>query len=153
MAIAADVAKKTVFDRAEAREQDLGTLIRERPAVAAFRQQLDAFLDRPADGEAGCRRRSIVRLVRASPTLWRRGLEVRERQAAVLAADAGRPEWDPVAQTVARSMLAAHFAVFFEVHRNLDAGASPREAVEAARQYVPQVFGLLSNGLADYPQH
>ncbi|HEX3588703.1 MAG TPA: TetR family transcriptional regulator [Pseudonocardiaceae bacterium] len=169
IALAADVAKKTVFnyfptkedlvfDRAEAREQGLVALVRDRPSdvsvVAAFRGRIDAFLDRLADREPGFQRGSVVDLVSRSPSLQRRGLEIMEHQARVLAeelaAAAGKPDWDPVAQMVARAMLAGHRAIFLEVHRNLAAGASPHEAVAAARSYVGEVFGLLEQGFADY---
>ncbi|HEY3753689.1 MAG TPA: TetR/AcrR family transcriptional regulator [Pseudonocardiaceae bacterium] len=170
VAAAADVAKKTVFnyfptkedlvfDRAEAREQGLVALVRERPpgtsVVATFRSQLETFLDKMAQREPGFQRGSVVELASTSPALQRRGLEIRERQARVLAeelaADSGQPEWDPIAHMVARTMLAAHRSVFLEMHRQLGLGASPAEAVAAARSYIPRLFDLLEHGLADYP--
>ncbi len=170
VAALAEVAKKTVFnyfptkedlvfDRAEAREQSLIALVRGRPrgvpVVAAFRQQLKTFLDALADREPGFHRDSILELVAGSPSLQRKGLEIMDRLArqlaAELAVDAGEPECDPVAHMVAAAMLSGHRAVLLEVHRSLAAGASPRAAVAAARPYVERVFGLLENGLADYP--
>jgi AcrR family transcriptional regulator len=170
VATVAEVAKKTVFnyfpakedlvfDRAEAREQGLVELVRTRPdgmpVVAAFRQRLDAFLDKLADREPGFQRGSIVTMAASSQALRRKGLEVMDHQARVLAAelaaDAGAPEWDPVARMVASAMLAGHRAVFLEVHRNLAGGATPKEAVAAARPYADRVFGLLERGFADYP--
>lgn len=172
VAEAADVAKKTVFnyfptkedlvfDRTEAREQGLIALVRERPpgtpVVAAFRGQMEAFLERVAEREPGSHRGSLFELVRTSPSLHRRGLEIRERQAMVLgqelARDTGQPEWDPVAHTVARAMLAAHVSVFIEVHRRMGAGATPAEAVAAARPIAARVFDLLEQGFSDYPEN
>jgi AcrR family transcriptional regulator len=170
VAAAADVAKKTVFnyfptkedlvfDRAEARELAMVSLVRDRPrgtpVLAAFRAQVDRFLDFIAERQPGFQRGSVVELTRSSPTLRRRGLEIRERQATVLAAelaaDTGQPEWDPIANTVARTILAAQQSVFFEVHRRLRDGATPREAAESARAVADRLFGLLAAGLADYP--
>ncbi|HVV21878.1 MAG TPA: TetR family transcriptional regulator [Pseudonocardiaceae bacterium] len=170
VAAAADVAKKTVFnyfptkedlvfDRAEARELTMVSLVRDRPpgtpVLAAFRAQTDRFLDFVAGREPGFQRGSVVELARSSPALRRRGLEIRERHATVLAAelaaDTGQPEWDPVANAVARTILATHQSVFFEIHRLIRAGATPKEAAEAARVVADRVFGLLERGLADYP--
>jgi AcrR family transcriptional regulator len=170
VATAANVAKKTVFnyfptkedlvfDRAQARERDVVALVRDRPegtsVVAAFRKQAGQLLDHIAEQEPGFHRGSVVELSSSSVSLQRRGLEIQERMSTVLAAalaeDTSRPEWDPVAHTVARAMLAANRSIFREVHRRITAGATPRQAAEAARPSIARVFDLLEHGLADYP--
>jgi AcrR family transcriptional regulator len=170
VAAAADVAKKTVFnyfptkedlvfDRAEALRQGLVALVRDRApgtsVVVAFRRQLETFLDHVERREPGFQRGSVVELASKSAALRRRGLEIRDHQAQVLAeelaVDSGQPAWDPVAHMVARAMLAAHRAVHMEVHRNLALGATPKQAATAARSFVPKVFDLLEHGLAGYP--
>jgi AcrR family transcriptional regulator len=170
VAQAADVAKKTVFnyfptkedlvyDRAEAREQDMVALVRERPpgvpVIAAFRGRMLEFLTDLAGREPGFQHGSVFELVKTSPALQRKGLELRERQARVLAAElatvSGAPEWDPLANTVARALLAAHSSVFMEVHRQLTLGATPHEAAEHGRQAMSTVFDQLEQGFAHYP--
>jgi AcrR family transcriptional regulator len=170
VATAANVAKKTVFnyfptkedlvyDRAEARERNIVALVRDRPAgtsvVAAFRRQAGLLLDHIAGLEPGFHRGSVVELASGSPSLQRRGLEIQERQstllAAALEADSGQPEGDPVAYTVARTLLAANRSVFREVHRYIAAGATPKEAADAARPAIDKVFRQLEQGLAGYP--
>jgi len=171
VAAAADVAKKTVFnyfptkedlafDRAEQRELDLVALVRDRPAgtsvLAAFRDQCERMLAWIAEQEPGFQRGSVVELVRTSQALQRRALEIQENQARILAielaAACGAPDWDPVAHTVARTLLAANRAVFREVHRHLADGASPVEAARSARPAAARVYDLLERGLGDYPR-
>jgi hypothetical protein len=122
--------------------------------VTAFRRPAERMPDQVAGFEPGFHRGSALELATTSPALQRRGLEIWERQASILTAelarDTGRPEWDPVARTVARTMLAAHRSVFLEAHRHIAAGATPKEPA-ATRPYIGQVFDLLARGLADYP--
>ena len=170
VAAAAEVAKKTVFnyfptkedlvfDRAEQRELDIVALVRDRPAgtsvLAAFRAQSERMLDWIARQKPGFQRGSAVELARTSQALQRRALEIQERQARVLTAElaacGGQPEWDPLAQTVARVLLAANRSVFREVHRHLAEGASPAEAARRARPAARRVFDQLEHGLGTYP--
>jgi AcrR family transcriptional regulator len=170
VAAAADVAKKTVFnyfptkedlvfDRAEQRELDIVALVRDRPAgtsvLAAFRVQSERMLTWIALQQPGFQLSSVFELVRSSQALQRRALEIQESQARVLTAElaaaSGQPEWDPLAQTVARTMLAANRAVFREVHRQLAEGVSPAEAARRARAAAERVFDQLERGLGGYP--
>ena len=169
VAMAADVAKKTVFnyfptkedlvfDRAEERELDLIALVRDRPAgtsvIAAFRAKTMLFLSRIAEQPPDFQRGSVIELTRDSPALQRKGLEILEAQARLLARElataGGQPEWDPLANSVARTLLAANRAVFMEVHRQLHAGATPQEAAEIARPAAERIYDQLERGLADF---
>ena len=169
VAAAADVAKKTVFnyfptkedlvfDRTEERELDIIALVRDRPAgtsvIAAFRAKTMLFLSTIAEQPPGFQRGSVIELTRDSTALQRKGLEIQETQARVLArelaAAGGQPEWDPLANSVARTLLAANRAVFMEVHRQLHAGATPSEAARIARAAAERIYDQLERGLADF---
>lgn len=170
IAAAADVAKKTVFnyfptkedlafDRAEQRQLDIVALVRDRPAstsiLAAFRMQCERMLAWIAEQEPGFQRGSVVELVHTSQALQRKALEIQENQARVLAAElaaaSGEPEWDPLAHTVARTLLSANRSVFREVHRQLAEGVSPAEAARRVRPIAARVYDQLEHGLGDYP--
>lgn len=170
VATAADVAKKTVFnyfptkedlafDRAQQREIDIVALVRDRPpgtsVLAAFRAQGEQMLAWIAEQEPGFQRGSVIELIQTSQTLQRKALEIQEQQARVLAAElaaaSGQPEWDPLAHTVARTLLSANRAVFREVHRHLADGASPPDAARLARPAMTRVFDQLEHGLGGYP--
>lgn len=170
IAAAADVAKKTVFNyfptkedlvfaRAQQRELDIVALVRDRPpgtpVLAAFRAEAERMLDRLAARQPGFHRDSVAELMRTSQALRRRALEIQEHQARLLAAElavlGGQPEWDPLANCVARTLLAATRAVFWEVHRQLAEGVSPAEAARRVRPIAARVYDQLEHGLGDYP--
>jgi AcrR family transcriptional regulator len=170
IAAAADVAKKTVFNyfptkedlvfsRADQHEQDLIALVREHsagtPLVEAFRAWSMRRLDRIAELPAGFQRGSVFDLTRHSQALQRRGLEMQERWARLLAEELaaanGRPAWDPVSSCVARTLLNANRSAFMEVHRQLQLGATSADAARAGRAAADQIYDLLEHGLAGYP--
>ena len=170
VATAANVAKKTVFnyfptkedlvfDRAQQREVDIVALVRGRPAgtsvLAAFRTQCAGMLAWIAAQEPGFQLGTAVELARTSQALRRKALEIQENQARVLAAElaaeTGQPESDPLALTVAWTLLAGNRSVFREVHRHLADGVSPAEAARRARPAADRVFDQLEHGLGDYP--
>jgi AcrR family transcriptional regulator len=169
VAAAADVAKKTVFnyfptkedlvfDRADEREQFMVSLIRDLPpdmsVIAAFRAHTMMFLDHVAERPPDFQRGSVIELTRNSQVLQRKGLEIQETHARAVARElaeaTGQPEWDPLANCLARTLLSANRAVFMEVHRQLETGASPQEAARIGRQAAKRIYDQLERGLADY---
>jgi AcrR family transcriptional regulator len=171
VAQAADVAKKTVFnyfptkedlvfERAEAGEEDLITLLGNLPPGApildAFRADVTRHLDDVAGREPGFQHGSPLELAKTNRAVRRRMLEIAEIRAMAVsdavAARRGVAPDDPEAGVVARTLLAAQQAVFHEVHRQLDAGATPKDAADAARPIADRMFALVATGLADYPR-
>jgi AcrR family transcriptional regulator len=168
VAQAAEVSRKTVFNYfptkedlvfsgAEDREAEMVQLIRERPPgvslIEVFREDALRSVHEMVD-EDSFPGRSLFGLAKSSHTLWRRALEIHARQERVIAeqiaAMAGLPDWDPVARTVAHTLLGAKRSVRWECQRRLEAGQTPAEVTVAVGQDVHRIFAVLEQGLAGF---
>jgi AcrR family transcriptional regulator len=170
VAQAASVSKKTVFnhfpakedlvfDRAAEREATLVAAVRDRPTGSTLTGTFRALVERQADllaGEpTGFHRVGRAAMIRSSPALTRRALELNAHLATVLAgelvtASGGRLP-GPVAMTVAEALLGAYRAVLRETRTRLESGDPPAVAAAMLREQAAQVFDLLENGFRTAP--
>ena len=128
-------------------------------AVAAFRRALlaDGGLLAEAEGgaaQAAQRLRTVNRVIAGSPALQAREEQAISRTAealaAVLAADTGAPDSDPVPLVAANALLGAHRALLEYARRRVLAGADLTGLAAEVRQHAAAAFALLEHGLRDY---
>lgn len=128
-------------------------------AVAAFRRALlaDGGLLAEAEGgaaQAAQRLRTVNRVIAGSPALRAREQQASNRTAealaAVLAADAGVPESDPIPLVVANALMGAQRALLEYARRRVLSGADLTGLAAEVRQHTAAAFALLEHGLRDY---
>jgi AcrR family transcriptional regulator len=168
IALAADVAEKTVFNHfatkedlvfagGEAQLAQLKTDIARRPpgtsVLDVFRANSAAMLDTVAAGET---EDSLVvpRIVRGSPALQERLAAGWEREAEALAAAiaeaTGADDDDLVPAVVARTLAWTLITIFRAVFDQLLAGEDPRRLATRMRPQAARAYDRLAAGLADY---
>ena len=128
-------------------------------AIAAFRRALlaDGGLLAEAEGgaaQAAQRLRTVNRVIAGSPALRAREQQASNRTAealaAVLAADAGVPESDPIPLVVANALMGAQRALLEYARRRVLSGADLTGLAAEVRQHTGAAFALLEHGLRDY---
>jgi AcrR family transcriptional regulator len=128
-------------------------------AVAAFRRALlaDGGLLAEAEGgaaQAAQRLRTVNRVIAGSPALRAREQQASNRTAealaAVLAADGGVPESDPIPLVVANALLGAQRAVLEYARSRVLSGADLARLAAEVREHTAAAFALLEHGLGDY---
>ena len=164
VARAAEVAEQTLYnyfptkehlvtDREQQIQQQLGDLIRARPAgtspAAAIREFVLETVAAIRDTEPALARGTLGSLAAISPAVNRLVLELTDRQATALAAAIS--ETSPVAPEIARLQGIALAAVFriviSEAGRRAHAGQTPAEIAEALRAEVGAVLTELDRWL------
>jgi AcrR family transcriptional regulator len=127
--------------------------------AAAFRRALlaDGGLLAEAEGgaaQAAQRLRTVNRVIAGSPALRAREQQASNRTAealaAVLAADGGVPESDPIPLVVANALLGAQRALLEYARRRVLSGADLTGLAAEVRQHTAAAFALLEHGLRDY---
>lgn len=170
----AQVAEATVFNYFPSKEdlfywpmeafgERLVQTVAARPpgesAVAAFRRALlaDGGLLAEAEGgavQAAQRLRTVNRVIAGSPALRAREQQASNRTAealaAVLAADGGAPEGDPIPLVAANALLGAHRGLLEYARRRVLSGADLAGLADEVRQHTAAAFALLEDGLRDY---
>jgi len=128
-------------------------------AVAAFRRALLADGGLLAEAESGAaqaaqRLRTVNRVIAGSPALRAREQQASNRTAealaAVLAADGGVPESDPIPLVVANALLGAQRAVLEYARSRVLSGADLAGLAAEVREHTAAAFELLEHGLGDY---
>ena len=128
-------------------------------AIAAFRRALlaDGGLLAEAEGgaaQAAQRLRTVNRVIAGSPALRAREQQASNRTAealaAVLAADGGVPESDPIPLVVANALMGAQRALLEYARRRVLSGADLTGLAAEVRQLTAAAFALLEYGLRDY---
>jgi AcrR family transcriptional regulator len=128
-------------------------------AVAAFQRALLADGGLLAEAEGGAARaaqrlRKVNRVIAESPALLAREQQASNRTAealaAVLAADGGVPESDPIPLVVANALMGAQRAVLEYTRRRVLSGADLTGLAAEVRQHTVAAFALLEHGLRDY---
>lgn len=173
VAQAAQVSKKTVFnyfptkedlvfDRADDREAELLAAVHachdgEIALVESFRalcldqaRHIERLQRKSGQGSGG-----FFDLVHSNASLVRRMHEInarltREVGAAVAELSGRRPD-DPVALSIAASLLGAQSTLFRSLRTRVHSGASRASIARAHRRDVNRVFDVLAGGLADFP--
>ncbi len=165
----ADVAVATVFNYfptkedlfysgMESFEAQLLASVRERPAgesaLAAFRRVVLEGTPRLATDEAVENIKIAARVVDASRSLQAREREIVARYtdelAALITDEAGRPEGDVEAATVAAALMGAQRALVAYVHASVLTGRRGKPLATAARAQAERAFTRLEHGLGDY---
>ena len=169
VAAAADVSQATVFNYfrtkedlfysgLEAFESQLLDAVRARApgesALTAFRRLIVEGTRRLADAQAAEVTVRAAEIIRASPALQARELELHARYAEalaeVLAAETGAPPTDVEASVAAAALVAAHHAVVARIRAEAAAGRRGRRLASAAKAEAIRAFGRLEAGLGDY---
>ena len=128
-------------------------------AIAAFRRALLADGGLLAEAERGAaqaaqRLRTVNRVIAGSPALRAREQQASNRTAealaALLAADGGVPESDPIPLVVANALLGAQRALLEYARRRVLSGADLAGLAAEVRQHTAAAFALLEHGLRDY---
>jgi AcrR family transcriptional regulator len=128
-------------------------------AIAAFRRALLADGGLLAEAERGAaqaaqRLRTVNRVIAGSPALRAREQQASNRTAealaAVLAADGGVPESDPIPLVVANALMGAQRALLEYARRRVVSGADLTGLAAEVRQHTAAAFALLEHGLGDY---
>jgi AcrR family transcriptional regulator len=168
IAVAADVAEKTVFNHfatkedlvfagGETRLAQLQAAIAQRPAgtsvLDVFRANSEAMLDAVAAG-AGDDRLVVPRIVRDSPTLQKRLAAGWESEAATLVAvvaeATGADEDDLVPAVVARTLAWTLITIFRAAFDGLLAGEDPEQLATRLRPQAARAYDQIAAGLGDY---
>ncbi|HET6448494.1 MAG TPA: helix-turn-helix domain-containing protein [Conexibacter sp.] len=170
IAVAADVAEKTVFNHfatkedlvfagGEARLAQLEADIAQRPpgtsVLDVFRANSEAMLEAIAAGTNETGDSLVVpRIVRDSPALQERLAAGWEREAEVLAATiaeaTGADDDDLVPAVVARTLAWTLITIFRATFDALLAGEDPKRLATRLRPQATRAYDRLAAGLGDY---
>lgn len=129
------------------------------PALAAFRGALLAeggLLHHAAAGdrEAFDQLKTINRVIAASPALRAREQQALARNtvalAAVLAADTGAADGDPIPMVVANALMGVQRTLIDVVRSKILAETEPAQLAADIQAFASSAFALLERGLGDY---